>query len=454
MTIPSLKATKLQTSGEVAVLNRWADRVKQAIEDLKVSVVKKEANIALKTNNVANQTQDTLNLKAGANITLTPDIFGAVTIAAAAGGSDGLVHGDAIHAIDPAYMVLREDFNNPSVFPGPPSSIQTWGSGLNWHILGGGTYVNFQGGAFPLNGVIAESNSASANAALFAELDNGSTGGGNGFPLFDYPGWKMIWVFQLLRNNSSSPATFSMANTSMYVGLANYIQTVSAGITTPRPPYFIGLRYDTDTTAPSINDSTFKFEYVTNFTTSPSTRVNTTGTVFDTTLTPTEGKIYRLEISCSIKGAIDFLLTDGSTVITHTMSISPLSFSDKQPSFSHPNGQVNITWATGTNLPIDLGTIVTISGGSISAGNGTFTHQIPRGVTGEVRFLSSITPSGTDTGATTSFYPALRPFIDFGNDSFASPVANSKGILIDFMSLVWNKGLAGGTTNSTLSRYF
>ena len=49
-------------------------------------------NVTLKTNDVANPTQTELNLKAGTNITLTPDAYGAVTIASTGGGGGGLTN--------------------------------------------------------------------------------------------------------------------------------------------------------------------------------------------------------------------------------------------------------------------------------------------------------------------------------------------------------------------------
>ena len=451
MTIPSLKATKLQTAGEVAVLNRWADRVKQALDDLKTTVVKKGTTITLQTQNVSNQTQDKLNLKAGTNITLTPDPFGAVVIASTAGG-DGLIHGDPIWELDPAWTIFREDFNNPPSVPGPNANT-TFGNGMSWAIVTSGSYFQCMTGGFPLNGFIAMSNSANPSSTAFIEPSFGGSSGSNGFPLLDYPGWKIVWIFQILRNNSASPATFAWSQVSNYVGLGNYAATTPNSTSSARPPYFLGLRYDTDTTTPSIGDNQFVFEYVSNFTTTPLTRINTQGTTFSTGITVTEGKIYRFEMSCTTKGQIVCRLVDGTSSVSNTLTVSPLSFSDKQPTFSSSNGQTGVNWASGTNLPIDIGTIVTISGGSVSAGNGTFTHQIPRGVTGELRFLNGATPTGTDTGATTSFYPALRPFFSFGNDSAAAPTVNSKGMLLDYMSLIWNKGLTGSAVSPTLARY-
>ena len=64
--------------------------------------------------------------------------------------------------------------------------------------------------------------------------------------------------------------------------------------------------------------------------------------------------------------------------------------------------------------------------------------------------------SGSDTGAITTVYPAMVPFVSFGNDSQATPVAGTKGLGIDYFGFVWNPGVGGGTgtPNSLLARYF
>jgi len=65
-------------------------------------------NITLKTNDIANTIQTELNLKAGTNITLTPDTYGAVTIGATGGGT-------------PAGSTPDVQINNGGVFGAIPS---------------------------------------------------------------------------------------------------------------------------------------------------------------------------------------------------------------------------------------------------------------------------------------------------------------------------------------------
>jgi len=412
--------------GQVAVLNKWADWVETQLHATQ-SKIFKVANTAV------------------TNIPATP--------AATTSVGDSLTHGDPIWWVDSAWMMLRDDFNNPSSITGPS---QTWGAGLNWTVINGGTFIAFPGGAFPMNGVIAFSNSATASQYGGVLYKVGSSSGGNGFPLLDYPGWKTVWEFQIIRNNSSSPAAFSWTKVSFYVGFGNYVGSSPSGSDTARPPYFMGLRYDTDTTSPAISDTHFVFEYVNNLTNAPTTRNNTQGTTFGTGITVTEGRKYRFEMSCFASGKVLFFLTDGVNTSSTTMSVSPLSFGGAiQPNFTSSNGILLIDWS-GRSLPLELGTNVTISGGSISAGNGTFVHSIPRGVTNEAALLNSGGASGVDSGATTSFYPAWAPLFWFGNDSEASPVGNSKGVLLDMFALVWNKGLitGGAKTNSLLARYY
>jgi len=415
--------------GQVAVLNKWADWVETQLHATQ-SKIFKVANTAV------------------TNIPATP--------AATTSVGDSLTHGDPIWWVDSAWVTLRDDFNNPPSTNSSPTAV-AFGNGLIWDIGASGAFSNFPGGPFPLNGAIGFCNSSASAGISFVRLHSGESAGGNGYPLLDYPGWKMVWVFQIMRNGSPTPPAFSWTKVSLYAGLSNYVNGSLSTSSSPRPPYFLGLRYDTDTTSPAISDTQFVFEYVTNFTASPTARINTQGTTFATGITPVEGRIYRLEISCVASGQVLMFLTDGVTSVSTTLNVSQFSFSGNQPSFTTTNGIVLVLWTSGTSLPLDFGTKVTISGGSIANGNGTFTNNALRGgVTGEMDFLSAITISGSDTGATTSFYPALTPFFAFGNDTEASPTANSKGVYVDLMALVWNKGLitGGAKTNSLLARYY
>src|SRR4029077_14245652 len=55
--------------------------------------------------------QNVLNLIPGSGITIVPDAAGGVTITGTSTG-DGLIHGDAIWEIDPAYVYIRDDFQS------------------------------------------------------------------------------------------------------------------------------------------------------------------------------------------------------------------------------------------------------------------------------------------------------------------------------------------------------
>jgi len=425
----------------------------QAISQTILNVGSGGSGPLLETNNQKNAVQSVLNLVAGTNISLSSDARGDVTIAnTATNTGDGLIHGDSIWWVDSAWVMLRDDFNNPSSTTAPS---QTWGNGLNWTIINPGTFNAIPGGAFPLNGVLAMSPGSSANTYGGVLYKSGASSGGNGFPLLDYPGWKVVWEFQISRNNSSSPAVFSWTQVSLYVGLGSYVNNNPAGSDTPRPPYFMGLRYDTDTTAPAISDTQFVFEYVNNLTNTTLTRINTQGTTFATGITVTEGRKYRFEMSCFASGSVTFFLTDSVTTASTTLSVSKISFTSPQPSFTSSNGIILVDYS-GKAIPIELGSVVTVSGGTIAAGNATYVHAIPRGATNEAAVLSGATPSGADTSATTTLFPGLAPLFWIGNDTTATPVANSKGVLIDMFALVWNKGLitGGATPNSTLARYW
>jgi hypothetical protein len=60
------------------------------------------------------------------------------------------------------------------------------------------------------------------------------------------------------------------------------------------------------------------------------------------------------------------------------------------------------------------------------------------------------------TGMTLSCYPAMLPYLAFGNDSSASPVQNSKALAVDFFGFAWNPAVGGGTgtPNPAKARYW
>lgn len=468
MPIPPLKATRLQTSGEVAVLNRWADRVKQAIDDLKISVVKKQANINLKTDNVSNQTQDILNLKAGNNIELTTDPFGAVIISSTSAG-DGLVHGDVIWEYDPAYIILRDDF----IF-GSGGGTNTIGE-LGWTTSGTSGVADRLFGPIPNSGAVQLYSSATTANTGAVMLYNG---GGNvntnfanvALPLLDYPGWKVTWVFCIRRPYNIDPTStaFNITKSSMYIGLGLNWPNVFG----TRPPVFIGCRYDTDTTAPSINDTTYVLEATFNsIAGTTSTRYNNQGTLggtFNTGITPLEGVWHRLEISCAASGQIAVSLDGTGTTFSVTQQIATLgsgllvsagngaiTFQGTPSAFSNTNGYPGVA----------PGVIATTSGivhnpppPNLSIDNGTFT------VAAVGANFQSWSTLGTGVGGTptssytVTCYPALLPLAMYLNDSAGTaPASGSRCLAVDYFSLVWNKGglaTSNGTPDKTKSRYW
>lgn len=385
--------------------------------------------------------------------------------APAAGVTDGLLHGDAVWEVDPAFFIVRDDF----AFASPPGNLGDFTSEFPWHGANGGTgsFNSFiepgvgATGGMPSFGYISMLNGSGASTGnvlipkeALASLPQ------MGWPILDYPGWKLIWIFTISRRQLGALApAFSWTQVSHYMGLGNWpLSTTELGSGGPaRPLDFIGLRYDTDTTAPSIGDTTFKFEKVFQAPTAGApARNNAQGTVFDTTMVPVEGRSYRLEVSCTTSGSINFFLTDGVTSSSTTMVISKLSIApsptvriDQNIALYGSPGSVALPWNTGSK--------VTISGGSIAQFNSTFT-LMDAGLqpsNGAWLMVGTQAPA-TDTGATTTLFPALLPFVTFGNDSSAAPVAGSKGIMVDYFGFVWNPGVGGGTgtPNSLKARYW
>ena len=424
-----------------------------SVQAVTAAVSPATAALLIQVNGAPTPVQDILDLIAGSGINLTPDATGGITIDSTSAG-DGLIHGDAIWEIDPAYVLMRDDFINTSPAAG---SLTSFTSEIPWFAIGVGSSGFVGGGPLPQEGLLLLDNNGTANnmSAILPQIQ--AQPAQFGWPLLDYPGWKIIWEFEVGRLAAVSPgASFSWAQVSTYIGLANYPGLSGNLVITnsPRPPYFLGLRYDTDTTSPAISDTQFVFEYVMNPTATPATRINTQGTVVATGIHPTEGNSYRLEISCTIAGSVTLLLTDGTTSFTTTMAVTQFSTNNAPGITSSNTGMIIASYTV--SPPWAAGSIFTIAGGSKADINGTWTMR-PGTINPSVAvWYFTSASSGSDTGAITTVYPAMVPFVSFGNDSQATPVAGTKGLGIDYFGFVWNPGVGGGTgtPNSLLARYF
>ena len=413
----------------------------QAVTPAAVSAA--TAALSIQVNGAPTPSQVILDLIAGSGIVLTPDATGGITIDSTAAG-DGLIHGDAIWDVDDAVVFDRDDFN----FAGGVVSNVGYGS-LGWYAAGttGGIYVSNNP---PYLGGLQWPNSASANVGV--SFFPGTVGAGHFstsmMPLLEYPGWKLIWEFEISRalsvNFSSSllPA-FSFAQTSFYIGLQT---ALSLPVTWGRPSIFIGLRYDTDTTSPSINDATMKFEVVTNALVS--SRNNAQGTVVDTGLTPTEGQSYRLEIECTTAGTITMSLNGATPVSFVVPKMTVQSSGTNIAVGANGLGYVGYNSAVNGVSPFTTGSTV-----SVAAQAGlTGTWPVFEGDNGSDAVI--IGPGIPTVGSTVQAnsitgYPAYYPSMLFGNDSSLGPTANSKAVTLDFYGFVWNPGVGGGTGTPT-----
>lgn len=438
-----------------------------------ITVVQEGQGTLLETNHVTNADQSTLDLIAGANISLVADKFGGVTINGTSTG-DGIDHGDPIWWIDPAFIYLRDNFLACG------NSVGTGGAGtvgqLRWDV--GGTFTNIYNSCWipPYLGGNSFTNSTTANQWGTVILTPGltSTNPYNGlqasWPLFDFPSWKMEWIFYIGVRNPENSA-YSLPHTSFYLGLttAPAPSTYIASSTAARPPFFVGLRYDTDTTAPSIGDTTFWFEAVSNpnFTASAS-RINTQGNTFNTGITPAQGQPYRLEMICTQAGQVQMRVTPGmtsfQTLAVPTTAIN--STSSSSFSLQSANGYGNViqsatsTANTSSNLNFSSGSKITISGAVSphTQWNGTFQCQ-PNWQGNGAYFIPL---AGTDTyfpaSGTVSItgYPGVLPFMNWGNDTSGFNSALGELTLNSF-AFVWNPAVNPSnalTPNATKPRYW
>ncbi len=359
--------------------------------------------------------------------------------------TDGLVHGDAIWAVDPAYVILRDDFVS--------NNTGTIGQ-LGWNAFGGITGSAYESGLSAAN--IGEwswaNNGIAGNTGGIMLFPTPSTGVFQfGLPILDSPGWKAIFIWRFNFANQVSGTPMSFLQKSMYIGFAFGMPNVDGAIT--RPNIFIGARYDTDTTAPAISDSTIKLEAVFNSLSGSNARNNTQGTVVNTGVTPAMDNYYRLEITCIASGVVTMSL-NGSAPSTFNLSpvvVTAAAGSTHQAS----QGLARLTLAnTNGKQPWFAGSQITVS--LLTAFNGLHTTNPLEGTNNGIIIFASGANIGTtaSSGWQVTGFPALFPIFNWGNDTVAAPTSDTR-ILVDYFGFVWNKGLAGATNpTATLPRYW
>lgn len=433
------------------------------------------ASLKLQTNNVDNPNQSLLNLQQGPNVSIVTTAGG--TLISATGGNDGIDHGELPWESDPAYVIMRDDFisvvaNNLTT---PFISEMPW-SYVSSSSAGGAAPIS---AGFPQLGSIGWNNNGTAsNISAMSPFNNVSTYVPTfAWPVFDYPNWKMVWVFQLDKPSLGSDPTWSWEKVSFYLGLANWNPNLGLSTTAvPRTPFGCWLRYDTDTTSPSIGDTEFVFECVTHVVSNATvtrTVANVQGNTQATGITAQEHHVYRFEIECTIAGSVTMTLVDGTagTTFTSTLTVPKWTLNGTghtSETYTSASNRVQINFENSSGgliaAPFGPGSQIAISGivasgytglngtwdcvGNTNSGSGS-------SIANTIWYGSTLPASGTTIGGNYSGYPAMVPYFAFGNDSEASPTAGSKGVLIDFFSFVWNPGVGnGGTANPLKARYF
>lgn len=222
----------------------------------------------------------------------------------------------------------------------------------------------------------------------------------------------------------------------------------------------------TGPTGPS--DSFFTFEAVSNNTGSSAFRNNTQGNTSVTTVAPSPGVWYRLDIVCTIAGEVTMSFSNGIATATATLAIPQVSIvcGAGQASGSIGSGSATgigyIDWtatvAPQGYAPWATGSQIAISGMTSSqAGlNGNWVLGQNDSGTDLIWLSSAVVGTGSSGTATITGYPSYIPCIVLGNDDNGTSFTSNMGISVDFFSFIWNPGVGGGTGTpvTTKPRYF
>lgn len=267
--------------------------------------------------------------------------------------------------------------------------------------------------------------------------------------LLNNPGWKCTIVWRWLRQAAQTAPVFT--NKTFYAGLCMY----EAGNLINRPSVFIGARFDTDTTAPSIVDTTINLEAVVNAVSG--TRNNTQGIVVNTGLAPTENIYYRLDIECTAVGTVVMSLNGASTTSFVVPKSTLTEPNTNAASANNGEGQYALNGGTGGVSPWSNGSSITISNmtGGAAVFNGSHILFSNGNNDSLIVFPTTTANFSANTAATIVGYPALAPFLTWGNNSTAGSWAADTYLAWDFFGFDWDPFTFEGTAPiSTLSRFF
>lgn len=391
-------------------------------------------SVELKTNNAPNPDQNQLNLT-GPGVSYGPNP-GQVQFAQAESSEN------AFELIDNfPFMIGAGTINGTS----SPVGIGQ----LGWSLVGnGGSFKGLLGGVFPNLGQYSWSNTSSASQAGWLTFDgagNYSDGGysQNTYALADNPGTTLTFIFKFDSATSlSSSPTFAVLQTAMYVGVTGPNTGAYASAPYSRPDLFIGVRYDTSTSAPSINDAFFTLEVVMNEIVSAGgyARNNTQGTTFVTDVVPESGVFHTLTITFNVGGTVTVTL-DGSATNTLTAAIPTLSVAATL-SIASQNNVARLNWTVGVGAPQSFWN----SGSQITVGGFTSTLAPLNGlktlIAADENFIGfNQTPNVSSFGseaATLEGFPTFIPLFMAGNDDTSTPTASTWLFAVDYFSMIWN----------------
>jgi hypothetical protein len=224
------------------------------------------SSLIIEVNGNKTPLQTLLNLVQGAGIQLSVNNNGGVNI---------VNTGTTVWT--PNQVTWLEDFTSNAGAPTDLGAIfDTNAFGQQGWYLNGDTTNNssgvVNGGAPPFTGYVWWANLGTASVSsrlypawFFANEGTSSAPGNestdwntNALSLFDYPGWQVSFIFRLMKPMISSgfSTAFSTTQKAIYVGLFGGNPAFYNGSNnTSRPDKFFGVRFDTSTTSPPINDS-------------------------------------------------------------------------------------------------------------------------------------------------------------------------------------------------------